>query len=771
MNWFKKDKIEVVRKVSFFEFIKPKYVILKIIPDSSVRNYRTDDLIKTIADQYKIPLERFTYKGLRITGYQVQERAAWEISIEKEKIVFYLHIPEHLKDLYIRRIGSIWDKATIEEQENTNEVNSDLVTAYELVYKKHEIFSINTDSKENTPLKSILEASRLVRDDEKAKVFIYMDPFHQESWFHSKEEAWNKLREGERLRKRQYDLSEALFTLGKVASTVISETIFAISDFLSDGKEENVYKKTSKVDLDMIKYQLDNLKPATRRKKQQNGINAGIWAICEGKDEQHRDIVAKTIANSFFDVADDNELTPKLLNKKKTKEVCKVIQTKEAPQIKITFNAMSTDEVGKLIQLPGRELQESFPEIEKLSILETQTTASELLDEKGMYLGDTVYKGHKQTVYQPSNSFDELCLPTVTIGGMGQGKTKGFLANKAVEAVKQGFGCIVIDPAKKEIGDEIEKVLPPEKVERFNLGEMVFSLDWSEVLHDERSKAKLAGTVVSFFGIDEDTTGQTERYLRAAVMSMKTGKVSEIINIFENEKALDEAINSFEHDDDLNKITLKQFKKQTGMRNQILSPIYNRLNYILSDPHLSNCIRSDNKLDMVEIMTKKKAIIFDLPAADLDKTATDIIVNLLSSKIDLAMRMRAKVKGPQAEFPFFILMDEPHQYLRGSKIWESATVESRKWRVGYTWAFHYWEQIPTKLQLAIRNALPHYHLYPSSKKTFESLREEIYPFTVEEALKLKRWHAINIIRASGENIQPFIAKMAAPPSERRAMST
>ena len=165
----------------------------------------------------------------------------------------------------------------------------------------------------------------------------------------------------------------------------------------------------------------------------------------------------------------------------------------------------------------------------------------------------------------------------------------------------------------------------------------------------------------------------------------------------------------------------------------------------------------------MQILSQRKAFVFDVLASDLDKVAIDVIVSLLSLKIDLAMRMRKKITGD--EHPFFVLIDEPHQFAKSTKIWEDAVVESRKWRVCYFWTFHYWEQIPQKLQKAIRNALPHYHLYPTTSQTFESLKNEIYPFTVQDALKVKRWHAINIIRTGGENAVPFVAKMLPPPTD------
>ncbi|WP_091838405.1 hypothetical protein [Marininema halotolerans] len=88
---------------------------------------------------------------------------------------------------------------------------------------------------------------------------------------------------------------------------------------------------------------------------------------------------------------------------------------------------------------------------------------------------------------------------------------------------------------------------------------------------------------------------------------------------------------------------------------------------------------------------------------------------------------------------------------------------SRKYRVDYPWMFHNGEQMPREVRLIIESTLPHYSLYATSKKTFLDLKEEIAPYTVEDGMRLKHWHAINVIRSGGEAVHPFIAKMAAPP--------
>lgn len=174
-------------------------------------------------------------------------------------------------------------------------------------------------------------------------------------------------------------------------------------------------------------------------------------------------------------------------------------------------------------------------------------------------------------------------------------------------------------------------------------------------------------------------------------------------------------------------------------------------------------MESDESLDMVKLMSQRKAFIIDVPKSELGPEAVDLIANLLSTKIDLAMTLRKEKKS----VPFFVVFDEPHQFLKSAKTWKSAAIESHKWRVGYVWMFHSWEQITRDLSEIIKSTGPHYHLYSCSKKTFSDLAEEIAPFTVEDGLNLKMYHAINVIRAGSDGlINPIIAKMNKPPSMR-----
>lgn len=121
-------------------------------------------------------------------------------------------------------------------------------------------------------------------------------------------------------------------------------------------------------------------------------------------------------------------------------------------------------------------------------------------------------------------------------------------------------------------------------------------------------------------------------------------------------------------------------------------------------------------------------VIIDIPDDTFDPLAKDLLVNLISTKIDIAMRLRPEEK----QFPYFVIMDEPHQYLRSAKLWTAAAIESRKFRVKYCWLFHTWEQIPSELAEIILSAGPHFHIYRSSEKTYKSLKHFLEPYTLED---------------------------------------
>jgi hypothetical protein len=716
---------------------------LKITPDSRLDNKNVEHLAQSLC-VYLSPFERWNGKGFNRSPFM-----SFETILEKENTQFVLTVPKELESLAKKTLETTWSKSAIEITVDPFTIPPVLTS--QLSYNDHYMFSLKVDKRSLGAIPSMLETIHALEKDEKIYIQTISTPAEKD-WFVAAANAYERFKKGEMPQKWKFDKKQIANTTVKIAAYAALE-VASITTELITGKE------MEKVDLNSGERAMilkdGKLSSATLNKTKGDAyiveIRIGIVA-----PPNRTMALMRMVTMAFRELDGENHLIASTSRTKKTWEKMKARKIGGG----INKDYFSIPEISRFHLLPTGDLQEKYhiPHIDNLEL-----EIPEILTEGGLYLGDAEVKKKKIKVYESIENHDILCLPRIVIGGMGSGKTKGYASNFIVECVKNGFGALAIDPAKGEIYREVSAVLRSDQVIKIQLGEVPISLDWREVERSPKAKNRLANTILGFFHTSNEEAGaQTSRYIRAAVMAMKTGKLSEIIRIFEDDKYRESLIQTVPNS--LHKLTLENFGKESEKRRaQILSPIYNRLDMILGDQYLSECMESDKGIDLVEIMEQKKAVIINVPKKDLGPEAVDLIANLISSKLDLAMTLRDEEK----QHPFFAVYDEPHQFLKSAKTWKSAAVESRKWRLGYVWLFHSWEQIPNDLAEIIKAAGPHYIIYNSSKKTFKDLAEEIAPFTVQDGLKLKLHYAINVLRAGNGIQKPFLAMMAEPPSFKK----
>jgi hypothetical protein len=738
-------------------------VTLQIVPDATVHSGRgVESMLNLFHSMYEQFMDRVWWERIGIV-YKTKDFVSYRIIFQHGRITFYLVVPQSHQKAIVNAIHSVWPKvAVVSVDVDYSPLNPKSTVGAYVELRDHYYKATLVDRTQNAPYPSLMAAGRNVIGDDMAVLDIAFVPVSRRWQKHAKT-ARDKHRKGVDVKKRPNSLLDIAWVIGDFVSEVLFEKVMGFIDVMMGVEEKDTKEKLMPWEL-----MARRLRPASEQKAEHAGFDTVIRIVSHSKHRPRAELTLSAIGTALKDVSLDNEFDMRRV--RNSKRIIDGIVHNKVPLLRINGNILSVPECSQLYQLPSGALQAEFPEIERIQLREVD--ADPLLTKGGMLLGELTFKRKTVQIYQPTNNWDEVCLPNVAIAGMGQGKTRGYLSNWLVEAYLNGFGGLAIDAAKREIGDQIQHavdkgIIPADDFVRINLGTTPMSLDWKEAMYHQEGKSRLASTIIDFFAIEEDTTGQTRRFLRAAAMAMKTGKLAEIIDILDDDDRIEQAVCDLAQINAMAHKTMLQYQAASlTQRKQYASPIYNRIDLILGDVYLAKCMESDFELNLIDLMSQKKIVVFDLPDDELIGSQIDVIVNLLSSKIDIAMRMRAKVHGKQAEFPFFVCMDEPHKYMRSAQIWEAACVESRKWRVGYVWSFHYWEQIPPGLRAAIKNALPHYHLYASSKQTWESFAEEIKPFTVEDGLKLRRFHAINIIRAGDGCLTPVMVKMAPPPEKR-----
>jgi hypothetical protein len=597
---------------------------LKITPDSRLDNKNVENLAQTLCI-YTSPLERWNGKGFNRSPFM-----SFETVLEKENTHFVLTVPKELESLAKKALETAWPKSAIEP--TTDPLMDVPQKTTRLSFNQHYMFALKVNKTSLGALPSVLETIRALEPNEKIYIQTISTPAEKD-WFIGASNAYERFKKGEMPQKWQFNKKLIANTAIKMAAYTALE-IANITTELITGQEMEKIKLNEGERAVILKD--GKLSSATLNKTKAEAYVTEIRVGVKASPERSIALM-RMVTMAFRELDGENQL---LSNMVKVDKTWKKMKERKIGSV-LNKDYYSIPELSRLHLLPTGEYQEKYkiPNIDNLEL-----EVNKILTSGGLYLGDVEVKKKIMRVYQATDNEDVLCLPRVVIGGMGSGKTKGYAANFMVESVRNGYGCLAIDPAKGEIFQEVSAVLPSDKVITIQLGEIPFSLDWREVERSKKAKNRLANTILGFFNASNEEAGaQTARYIRAAVMAMRTGKLSEIIKIFENDEYRKDVME--EMPDSLHKITLESFTNESDKRrSQILSPIYNRLDMILGDEYLSECMECEKGIDLVDLMEQKKAVIINVPKSDLGPEAVDLIVNLLTSKLDLAMTLRKEEK-------------------------------------------------------------------------------------------------------------------------------
>lgn len=735
-----------------FKFINRQQVEMtqfQITPDRTVDNKKVHDLFRALSTFHASYLD--VIRGKKISG-----ALWWDVMMWQDSIRFFCTLPADWKREIRLHMENTWSQCSIEEVaiQTTLPASSDIC---EMKYRRSNMFALQIDRRtELEPLKSILSITADMQDGDLARLSICAEPIGRLDWQEWVERQHRQFKKGVTPRRLRLNKRDIFVSVGEMITgflqSLLDVVYVATNNEPDKQKSDDDYEKR----LIMIDGSLDH---GTLNKMKAPTFNTYIRIASSAADPARQKIIMRNISNSFNDLTADNELERCDIHPKLKPAIIRELNTYRISwptRIDPDKNKMSNEELGRLVELPTAALQDEFRDsMDTLDSRQIEVPAA--LTKGGILFGEVSYKKQSIPVYIPIKDWDQLCLPTCVIGGMGSGKTKGFACHRAIGFVEAGYSSIIVDPAKSEVWEQIETALPKEKRKRIILGETPISLDFREVLHSPAARGRLAQIILSFFEDATDTAGaQTQRFLRAAVMGMQSGKLREIVDIFTDAQCREKAISALS--EGMHKQTLMEFDGyKLDRQRQIVAPILNRLDLILGDPYLERCMNAEKGIDLVDVLsTRGVCTVIDVPDRLNTRFAKDVLINLLSFKIDAAMALR------RDEFPFAVIYDEPHQYLRSAKLWENVAVEARKYRLSYTWLFHSWEQIPRQLAQIIKDAGPHYYLYPSSKQTYIGLREEIAPFTVEDGLCTKRWHAICALKVGNGRLIPFMALMTPP---------
>jgi hypothetical protein len=742
-------------------------MIVQVIPDTSLSNTNLESLFVNL-HQYKSLVQRLTLNRknpftIKFTDGDVNIpkpalrtplNLVYEMYITKGDISFYYHIPDQLRDLASNEFSICYPKSTLKE---TTSKMLNITKAVELELEHHSFLSLRVNKGAEFPLTSLLESSKILRDDEAVLVQYIFTPV-DETWYMDASQAIEDFNKKIMTRKFRIDKKSLPRKSAKVLYYVVGEAM----DLLSQVITNEPYELGA---LDEVEYSSlfrKGLSDNTHSKSSCLGYDTSVRIATNSKERGS--LLMTLFSRSYNTLTEDNRLIERPVSFEKLKN--SILERKGI--FKLNKDVLSTREIAQLTQLPTVTYQQMY-KMESIDTREIQIPAT--FSQPGIQIADASLKGktYPLNIPVPENrkltreELDSICQVWLTMGKMGTGKTTNN-ENVAIQMLQRKFSVFAVDVADGKMIDNIIAGLPKNfdmsKVVILDFGDIAhpIPLTWNETAmigNNISSETKLASQLRNFLNklSKEPTSDRMDRFLGAcakATFKNPMANLYDVVLCITDPKYRKEIIKKNNIDGRL-KYTLEQMDEPVIAKT--LAGIMDRLDGILDSEYAANCLlQTPNP----EINFRKWAdegyfVGIKVPKDKLLDDATDLLVTFLVSKWWLSILTRSDIEDIDARIPSFLILDEPHQFPTVLKELYSIIREMRKWRAGTIISAHEFGDFKSMKSL-LKNAGTNYFIYPTGKDTYRELIEELAPYTLEECMKTKWRHAIINMRYKSENV-------------------
>ncbi len=756
----------------YFEVIHPTYSYLKLIPDTSIRNYNSSNIAKMIADMYQKVSQRIKRIEKRYC-FQSATRCSYFIDITKNSVDFYFVIPQQYENIAREKITATWPKITIEKVEGIKEFGGNKV-AYQLNYKKEDALSLQVDTRSNALLNSVLNVVDILEEDDRIGIFYNFVPIAQKVWQSEYRDTLDKWKENKPLDRNKLDPLYIAQYGGILIVNFIQSILDGVVEVFGSKKDDNSIVDNLTNALNQTRLQLSE---STKKKKDAIVINTQIAVLSSGNNLNRVKNNAIAVCQSFNVISEDNELVYKK---------AKIINLSEIIYLDTDKNKLSVNECHNLIQLPGRELLEKH-NIEHINTLETQIP--EELREGIMSIGSNTYKGSVQKAYLSSDfafKFLTLCL----IGPTRAGKTT-LISNLCLDSSKVGEVNVIFDwcgncelsqGVISSIGKLGIKVLvidcgDPKKLQGLGYNELYCTTN--DVFERYRSakaqSSQLITLINSIQGEETDLKARMERYLEAAavIVFLQNGPIRDVFNVLQrhqlredyiNKVPADQKENTEEYIESLRELNDVKNGEVIGTKLTPVQGILNRANKLKQNTYVEMMLKRDcsNNFNLTEEIQKAQAIFIKMPEHMFQtETEKDIYATYWITKLWSALQQRKwKVKeGDMLKVNMHF--DELYQTPNCQEFLKSKLSQIAKFHAKPIISCHYLGQIP-RIRGELKAANTSYMLISGcDKMNYSELKEELDPYTVEDLLHMKRYHSLNLIKTS-DGYARFITQLPKP---------
>lgn len=801
------DSKTIVGKLKNFYIndIPENYITYNITPTINTNNKEVISLANAISTLYKPPRERFgdlDIKSKTLFTMKHNKKCFWDIVLSKKKIQFYITVHEEDVDLIINKAKTVWNGCSFKE-DVINDKPLPYVECCEMVLKTFNFKSLSTDISSQYPLTNMMGLVKSLEDDEYVRINIAIEPTSRLNWISQAKEESKRYENGEVLNNDIGLMDKAFKTFTKGLNNILDlyiqmkmipiEAIFGLFlntdiDASQHGKKEEKTKRRKKYetdDEDMISF--TTKRASSTYKSTANVYKTRISILSYSNNPDRAKIGMLATANSYKDLTEDNELIMRPIDASVKYDYINGVLTHSIKTSKIC--TLCDKELCKLIQLPQKTLQQEY----KMNVIDTRESdiPQELQGGDVRICEVEESSKNKKTIATFPTSTNLLARKTVILGGENSGKTTQ-LRRLSKEFYKSKITNFVIDHQENgKMTNDISSVISDgDKIVYDVYNEMpplAFTEISKRITEDMDSMTRLdyanmiAKQVELFINsITDDTTGNLtanmKRFLHSACMVTfirPRATINDAFEVLRNYQKRNEALryarysNLFDEDDDI-LFDLEELHKRSekasdkgkivGTREDLIVGVTNRINILKQNPRIKAMLKKeyDENDDMDKYIQSGKSIFVKIPQNKFpDDDTRDMLAVFYFSRLWLTVQIRDENKDSKL---CHVVLDEIKALPTLASFMEKHLTEFRRHRIALTITAHGLAQFGKLLKQLKDSGANFIILSPTEKNNIELLKEEILPFTIEEALDLKPFHGLCVINY-GNRYAKFIGKM------------
>jgi hypothetical protein len=632
-------------------------------------------------------------KGLRAWLFGRTDHATFEIVSHKDKIAFYVAIPNAQREFVEQQIHAQYPHAEIEAITDYNMfAPTGIVMGSHLKLRRSNGFPIKTYRKlESDPLNSITNALSKVTGEDGAAI-QYVVRSSQKDWRAEGLRIAREMQQGKKLSQVQSK---------GIASSVGKELKSLASTSSSSEKKSGEPYRLSPLEEEMVK--------GLEEKAAKAGLDVNIRIVVSSTNAAKAQQYLNDILGAYgqYNIYEYGNSFSKSMPRFQSVLIRHFIFRHFDERSRIVLNA---EELASLFHFPLATTE--TPKIDWL--LSRRALPPTNLPNEGLILGHSEYRGHDYIIrMKPQDRRRHMYV----IGKSGSGKTE-LMKSMVKQDIEEGRGVCVIDP-HGDFADDALAFVPRERADDviyFSPADTERPMGLNMLEFDERypeQKTFVINEMLKIFDklYDLKSTGgpMFEQYMRNAMLLIMDDPESGC-TLMEIPRVLaDEEFRAFKLSKCKTQV-VKDFWEKEAQKAGGEASLQNMVPYITSKltPFISNDImrpiigQQKSAFNVREVMDDGKILLLNLSKGKLGDINAYLIGMVLVGKILMAALSRTDMEADKRK-DFYLYIDEFQNFLTDSI--SAILSEARKYGLDLVIAHQFIGQLTQKGDTLIRDAI------------------------------------------------------------------